>query len=380
MAGDRAVEAQDDTTVPTVKQKLDAVFEELDEVLTAAEAHCEVRDWRSTLALLRTIISVWKFDSAGCVLLAGDARCQVILHRMRVGWQTCLRLATDLDSQARINVVNEVVAWDPSVEYRLPDEWDILFNERREVYFRKHPVEFALMEILELWEKLRRNSVVYLSTDGVGGDTGMTSSELAELSTANIAIVMSEAQRFTGSNGSPERIRKQLASTLVVNCRIRKIYNKVQVLLDCLRNSPGASGGLAAVLNIAGTDANPGDSENIALHGVYFWHNMRLQDLSDAAETIEALSHTLHQLSLEVVACSLAHEYRRQRRPSGGKMASESISEVAVGCEKQLFSLGRRVTQKRLDIDEAGAHCMGALLSVLESSLSMQQTINQVLL
>ena len=45
------------------------------------------------------------------------------------------------------------------VQYRVPDDWGVLLNERRDHYFASHPVEHALVEVLELWEKLRGHTI-----------------------------------------------------------------------------------------------------------------------------------------------------------------------------------------------------------------------------
>jgi hypothetical protein len=45
------------------------------------------------------------------------------------------------------------------VQYRVPDNWGVLLNERRDHYFASHPVEHALVEVLELWEKLRGHTI-----------------------------------------------------------------------------------------------------------------------------------------------------------------------------------------------------------------------------
>jgi len=144
---------------------------------------------------------------------------------------------------------------------------------------------------------------------------------------------------------------------------------------------------------------NPDPESRLAksqpLRGIYFWHHMRLQGLTESGEAVEVLSNEIHALSLEVVGSCLSSETRRQnrrqsRQPQGGKQTkakapsqsetvahSLSLSEVAVRCENQLSSLAARVMAKHRSAREAGDHHAAVLYGVIESSMCMQQAANQ---
>ena len=205
---------------------------------------------------------------------------------------------------------------------------------------------------------------------------------------------MSEAQRFVANEAAADRIRKHLAAALVVNCRIRKVFNKIQVLLEHLERQAGGSAELVVacrtaqsisgsshawdfVKNVMEQDPESTLGKSQPLRGIYFWHHMRLKGLTARAEAVEILANEIHGFSLEILGSFLAAEYRRQCRAQPKSKQEDFLSEVAVRCENQLSSLAARVTAKHGAARDAGDHSTAVLLGVTESSMCMQQAVNR---
>ena len=140
------------------------------------DAHLSVGDWSSAVLFLLTLVKHVVFQSGLSSSLAGRSVFRGFLHQMRylmvhgaylmvhsrVTWQAVLAADDKLDYvnlPSRADIADAMVAWDPTIEYRAPDEWGVLLNERRDAYFASHPIEHALVEVLELWMKLRGHTI-----------------------------------------------------------------------------------------------------------------------------------------------------------------------------------------------------------------------------
>lgn len=94
----------------------------------------------------------------------------------------------------RTDLMRGLIVWDPTVEFRLPDDWSVIFNECREAHFAVCPSQKIIVDVHELWEKMKRTSVT--STQRLQPD--LSKDECVAVSNANLAIIIAEVERFMG--------------------------------------------------------------------------------------------------------------------------------------------------------------------------------------
>eukprot|EP00658_Telonema_sp_P-2_P003514 TRINITY_DN11307_c0_g2_i2.p1 TRINITY_DN11307_c0_g2~~TRINITY_DN11307_c0_g2_i2.p1 ORF type:complete len:860 (-),score=132.53 TRINITY_DN11307_c0_g2_i2:228-2807(-) len=344
----------------------DLVCMELMSVLDKVEAHVGVGDWCSATLLLLTLVQHSRFETGARPGLAGRRAFKGFLHQMRVAWQSVLAKDDGLNHPANLPSRNEIadamVMWDPTIEYRVPDHWGVLLNDRREIYFGAHPVEHALVEVLELWEKLRGHTIEAM-LHRCGGEMDARSSELMQVSSDNMAILQAEAERLvmsSGVNSIASRIRCDLAGMVVTNSKIRGVFNNVQILLRGLEEQqrfPEVTSGSPVARAMSSSMARGSVEECAELgSGQHFWHQLTASKLSCAVETTQAAVTTCLELCHKVEDASLPQR----------KMSEDKCQKLLVEVQSKLEKL-----LQRTDIPISSV-----LQAMVTSAITMQQGIN----
>ena len=173
-------------------------FEALGVVLQHATVHMDLNDSGSAIRMLETVVETCTFDWKQSRDTFFATPCQQFFQDHRVAWETALSLATTVPPSERTALMRKLIRWDPTVELRLPDEWSVIFNECREDHFAATAGHKIIIDVHELWEKMKRTSVT--ATQRLHAD--LTKDECVTVSNANLGIIVAEAERFTGAGTS----------------------------------------------------------------------------------------------------------------------------------------------------------------------------------
>lgn len=203
------------------------------------EAVDQVGDCSSAVRILECMIDMCTFEWPQSRETFFATPCQQFFQDFRVAWESVLSAAAYMPSAQRIgtaviqvplsqrcllpDLMNRLVVWDPTVEFRLPDDWcaaaspscnlsvpvcrSVIFNECREEHFTKVPAQKIIVDVHELWEKMKRTSVTstqrcrrYTCKLGSGADCALpgrnhpdlSKEECVTVSNANLSIIVAE--------------------------------------------------------------------------------------------------------------------------------------------------------------------------------------------
>jgi len=204
-------------------------FDSLKEYLEQAQIHMEYGDWSSSIRILEAIIDVCNFQWLQSRETYFATPCQQFFQDLRVAWETTLNLATTVPTQERMALMEKLIEWDPTTEFRLPDDWSVIFNECRELHFARTTSVKVIVDVHELWEKMKRTSVT--STQRLHVE--LSKEECVMVSNANLGIIIAEVERFVEGGDASEinaeteewKLRASLAKMVAQNGHWRRKLN-----------------------------------------------------------------------------------------------------------------------------------------------------------